>query len=61
MRNLFLTIALAGTLVAQQRPAAPSSVRLYILDCGIIVAMNPESYDLRPNEIKGPLDFITPC
>jgi glyoxylase-like metal-dependent hydrolase (beta-lactamase superfamily II) len=61
MRTLVLALALASTLVAQQRPAAPTSVRLYILDCGIIVAMNPESYDLRPNEIKGPLDFITPC
>src|SRR5262245_47015598 len=61
MRTILLTLALASTLVAQQRPAAPASVRLYILDCGTIVAMNPENYDLRPNEIKGPLDFITPC
>jgi len=61
MRTILLGLALATSLLAQQRPAAPSSVRLYILDCGTIVAMNPESYDLRPNEIKGPLDFITPC
>jgi glyoxylase-like metal-dependent hydrolase (beta-lactamase superfamily II) len=52
---------MAGALMAQPKPAAPSSVRLYILDCGIIVAMNPASYDLKPEEIKGPLDFITPC
>lgn len=57
---LFITV-LAGDLIAQQKPPAPPSVRLYILDCGIIVAMNPASYDLKPEEIKGPLDFITPC
>jgi N-acyl homoserine lactone hydrolase len=61
MRIFLMIIALAGTLLAQQRPAAPPSVRLYILDCGIIVAMNPASYDLKPEEIKGSLDFITPC
>jgi N-acyl homoserine lactone hydrolase len=61
MRILFLVMALASTLFAQQKPAAPPSVRLYILDCGIIVAMNPASYDLKAEEIKGSLDFITPC
>jgi N-acyl homoserine lactone hydrolase len=61
MRILFLVLALTSTLFAQQRPAAPPSVRLYILDCGIIVAMNPASYDLKAEEIKGSLDFITPC
>ena len=60
MRIFVLIAALAGTLMAQQQPA-PKSVRLYILDCGIIVAMNPASYDLKPEEIKGPLDFFTPC
>ena len=58
---LALVSVFAGTLEAQQKPAAPSSVRLYILDCGTIVSMNPASYDLKPEEIKGSLDFITPC
>jgi glyoxylase-like metal-dependent hydrolase (beta-lactamase superfamily II) len=49
---------MACSALAQQAPASP---RLYILDCGTIVAMNPENYDLRPSEIKGPLDFVTPC
>jgi glyoxylase-like metal-dependent hydrolase (beta-lactamase superfamily II) len=61
MKILVLIAMLAVSAMAQQKPAAPSSVRLYILDCGIIVAMNPASYDLKPEEIKGPLDFITPC
>lgn len=61
MRVVVLMIALAGSLMAQQKPPAPASVRLYILDCGTIVDMNPVSYDLKLEEIKGPLDFITPC
>lgn len=59
---LVLAILIVGSfLIAQNRPAAPSSVRLYILDCGTIGAMNPASYDLKAEEIKGSLDFITPC
>jgi N-acyl homoserine lactone hydrolase len=61
MRILLLIAALAAPVMAQQKPPAPSSVRLYILDCGTIVDMNPASYDLKAEEIKGPLDFITPC
>src|SRR5262249_61536638 len=48
-------------LAAQNRPAAPSSVRLYVFDCGTIGMMNPANYDLKPEEIKGSLDFVTPC
>jgi N-acyl homoserine lactone hydrolase len=60
--TFILVLMFTSTAMAQQRSAAaPTSVRLYILDCGIIVAMNPASYDLKPEEIKGPLDFITPC
>ena len=61
MRILILIAMFAAPLLAQQKPPAPPSVRLYILDCGTIVDMNPVSYDLKPEEIKGPLDFITPC
>ena len=61
MRLLWLVATLVSSLMAQQKPAAPASVRLYILDCGTIVDMNPASYDLKMEEIKGPLDFITPC
>lgn len=61
IRLILLMTILAGSTMAQQRAAAPTSVRLYVLDCGIIGAMNPASYDLKTEEIKGPLDFITPC
>jgi N-acyl homoserine lactone hydrolase len=61
MRIVLLIAALAAPVMAQQKPPAPPSVRLYILDCGTIVDMNPASYDLKIEEIKGPLDFVTPC
>ena len=54
-------VLFAAFLLAQTRPAAPASVRLYILDCGTIGSMNPASYSLKAEEIKGSLDFITPC
>src|SRR5262245_36268699 len=54
-------LAAVSFVIAQNRPAAPSSVRLYILDCGTIGSMNPASYGLKAEEIKGSLDFITPC
>jgi N-acyl homoserine lactone hydrolase len=66
-RNLSLWIAAAITLAAivsvtaQNRPAAPASLRLYVFDCGTIGMMNPASYDLKLEEIKGSLDFVTPC
>jgi len=63
---LFLAVAMTlaaalMTLTAQTPPAAPPSVKLYVLDCGTIGSMNPASYDLKPDEIKGSLDFVTPC
>jgi len=70
MRTLsVLTLAAAVAVIlpalprvsAQTRPAPPPSVRLYVLDCGTIGSMNPSSYDLKPEEIKGSIDFITPC
>jgi len=56
-----LAVAIGAQLMAQNRPAAPASLRLYILDCGTIGSMNPQSYDLKAEEIRGSLDFITPC
>ena len=56
-----LMIAAIASVTAQNRPAAPASLRLYVLDCGTIGSMNPASYDLKAEEIKGSLDFVTPC
>lgn len=56
-----LVLVFISSGFSQTRPAAPTTPRLYILDCGTIGSMNPASYGLRPDEIKGSLDFITPC
>jgi len=58
---LFAALVVVSVSAAQNRPPAPASVRLYIFDCGTIGSMNPSSYDLKPEEIKGSLDFVTPC
>jgi glyoxylase-like metal-dependent hydrolase (beta-lactamase superfamily II) len=36
-------------------------VKLYVFDCGTIGMMNPQSYGLKFEEIKGSIDFVTPC
>ena len=56
-----LMVAAIASVTAQNRPAAPTSLRLYVFDCGTIGSMNPASYDLKAEEIKGSLDFVTPC
>lgn len=55
-----MMLATAPAATAQQKPQV-STVRLYILDCGTIIGMNPADYGLKPEEVKGPLDFFTPC
>jgi N-acyl homoserine lactone hydrolase len=60
MRNRsmwILALLVAMTALGQtQRP-----LRLYILDCGTIGAMNPALYNLKAEEIKGPMTLVTPC
>jgi glyoxylase-like metal-dependent hydrolase (beta-lactamase superfamily II) len=58
--GVIVMMTVAGAL-AQNRSAQPESPRLYIFNCGTIGSMNPANYDLKPEEIKGSLDFITPC
>jgi glyoxylase-like metal-dependent hydrolase (beta-lactamase superfamily II) len=63
IKTIFIALIVAASAVAmaQNRNAAPASPRLYIFDCGTIGSMNPANYDLKAEEIKGSLDFITPC
>jgi glyoxylase-like metal-dependent hydrolase (beta-lactamase superfamily II) len=64
--NLALAAAAIGLSVgpsadAQTRkPAAPKSVRLYILDCGKITVANGNSMGFKPGELATP-NMITPC
>jgi N-acyl homoserine lactone hydrolase len=64
---LCVAIALAGC--GGQKPAAsaataepaPAGPRLYILDCGTIVPMDPALFSLKKEEIKGDGGFVSPC
>ena len=58
---LALSVVVVGSLLFAQNRGAAVAIKLYIFDCGTIGAMNPASYDLKAEEIKGSLDFITPC
>src|SRR5215467_10854471 len=43
---------------AQEKP--PQSLRLYVLDCGIITPPNVDNYGLKPNEVADKR-MVTPC
>lgn len=65
---LALTFAALFSACAPAEPDSPADVapvpaspRLYVMDCGMITAMNPQLYDLEADEISGSGDFATPC
>jgi N-acyl homoserine lactone hydrolase len=45
---------------AQQEPQPPQSLRLYVLDCGIITPPNVDNYGLKVNEVAD-TRMVTPC
>jgi N-acyl homoserine lactone hydrolase len=45
---------------AQQKPQPPQSLRLYVLDCGIITPANVDAYGLKPSEMAE-TKMVTPC
>ena len=47
---------------AQQpsKPQPPQSLRLYVLDCGIITPANVDPYGLKPSEVAN-MNMVTPC
>src|ERR1700694_805469 len=45
---------------AQQKPQPPQSLRLYVLDCGIITPANVDNYGFKPNEVAD-MRMVTPC
>ena len=59
MRITLLIAALASSVLAGQ--SAPPTVRVYILDCGRIVGLDPRFSDLKTEEVKGSLELATPC
>jgi glyoxylase-like metal-dependent hydrolase (beta-lactamase superfamily II) len=46
---------------ANAADTSSESLRLYILDCGTIDAMNPELFGLKAEEIAGDASFVSPC
>jgi hypothetical protein len=54
----------AAMLVAISFPAnaqqPPQSLRLYVLDCGIITPPAVDNYGLKPNEVAD-TRMVTPC
>jgi hypothetical protein len=59
MRITLLIAALASSVLAGQ--SAPLTVRVYILDCGRIVGLDPRFSDLKTEEVKGSLELANPC
>jgi N-acyl homoserine lactone hydrolase len=47
----------AGAVAA----ASSSQLRLYVLDCGTISAMDPALFGLKANEVNREVVFVTPC
>jgi hypothetical protein len=44
-----VSVAFGFPLANAQQP--PQSLRLYVLDCGIITPPNVDNYGLKPNEV----------
>ena len=58
------TLAAVGFLVAGTANAAPPAakeLRLYVLDCGTILPMDPKLFGLTREEIHSDGSFVSPC
>jgi N-acyl homoserine lactone hydrolase len=54
--------ALSLWAAAGASAATPSKqLRLYVLDCGTISAMDPALFGLKPDEVNREVVFVTPC
>jgi hypothetical protein len=51
-KPILLAVLAVATALAQPK--------LYVMDCGTIAPMNPQLYDLKAEEIKGPPRFLHP-
>jgi glyoxylase-like metal-dependent hydrolase (beta-lactamase superfamily II) len=55
-------LALAGAASpVSAAPAAPSKLRLYVLDCGTIAPMDPTLFSVKASELNREVTFVTPC
>jgi N-acyl homoserine lactone hydrolase len=54
IRNVLLVALALGSAAAQTRPKLPKSVRLYVLDGGLIHGINPEMFHLKKEDVAQP-------
>ena len=56
-------MCLVAILAAPARAAEPAAdnLRLYIMDCGTIDAMDTTLFGLQPGEVAGDHSFVSPC
>lgn len=52
--------ALVCAVRAPSAPAAPSSLRLYVFDCGVIKGLGVNMFGFKEGEVP-PRDFVVPC
>jgi N-acyl homoserine lactone hydrolase len=55
-----VSMAVAFLPANAEQPKAPQSLRLYVLDCGIITPPNADNYGFKPGEVAE-MRMITPC
>ncbi|HEX5281816.1 MAG TPA: N-acyl homoserine lactonase family protein [Micropepsaceae bacterium] len=55
-----MSVAAAFLPASAQQTQAPQSLRLYVLDCGIITPPNVDNYGFKSNEVAD-TRMITPC
>ncbi len=55
-----VSVAFGFSPANAQQPQPPQSLRLYVLDCGIITPPNVDNYNLKPSEMVT-TKMITPC
>jgi glyoxylase-like metal-dependent hydrolase (beta-lactamase superfamily II) len=53
-------IAATGVLFAQTAPKPPASLRLYVMDCGVIKGLAVTMFGFKEGEVP-PRDFAVPC
>lgn len=57
---VFAALSLGLAAGAAAAPAS-SQLRLYVMDCGTISAMDPALFGLKANEVNRDVVFVTPC
>jgi N-acyl homoserine lactone hydrolase len=55
-----VSVAFGFSPANAQQPQPPQSLRLYVLDCGIITPPNVDNYGLKVNEVAD-TRMVTPC